>query len=597
MPNRKTAKIHNWKAFLFSEDHTASNFHDDVGLFQLFRTWRRYFLIFVLGFITVIAVGLGLDNVFNLGNVPMGLGILCMSAMVAVTLLKVVRAQEVSLAYELATCGLIVFATTAAAYSNGILPMVLFSATVVCYYMLLPVRYALGVSLGAFALNSAAMFASVHPFESALYVRVVAEAAMVLPVLHFYVCLTNFLASNYSEVLSARTRFLNTISHELRSPLNGLTGLLHLTEELNTSDSIADRALMAQNLQRMGKLQRHLTDIISNTLDLNQIKAGKLMMRAEQFDWTDLVENAAETYRAACEEKGLLLVCNIDPGICGKHIESDSLRIRQILFNLIGNAVKYTEQGRVCVAAVLRCKPNAESTLRLEVLDTGTGIPEARQRDVFVEFAQLHDGLEYRARGTGLGLSLVRELAQGLGGQCGFASAEGVGSQFWVELPVKAVTPAATAASGAALTPAAGSGAGGNNEANALKGLRVLVVDDENINRQVICNILERRGVETIQASNGREALDLAAGLPQPVDIILMDIQMPVMDGLQALPKIRALPGWGRVAAICISGAIVESDANDPLQHGFDEMLAKPIAPSNLLAKAGYYSLLNKMAA
>lgn len=582
-------RIENWKQFLFPHDHENFLGNEETAVLRFVKDWRRRFLVFMLVLCTVICFVLALDNYINQNHPLYGLFLVGMAAVMALQAFRVLRKKGSLFSAQLTVSFLAMAGTTSGAAANGILPLIFFAGVVVCYYMLLPVRYALGFSVATFIANTVALSVSPELFNQAIYSRVGLQALIVLPALHFNACLTIWLLSFYASMLSSRTHFISTVSHELRSPLNGMTGLIHLTREMLNSSDPAERQKVDQNLQRVSELQEHLSEIIGNTLDLNQLKGGKLKIHLEPIELKPFMESATHTFQAACEEKGIALVCDVVQGKAGELIEMDSLRLRQILFNLIGNAVKYTEQGKIRVEACLRKEYQADEILRLDVFDTGIGIPVHLQHMVFEEYSQLSALVKYRANGTGLGLSLVRELVSALGGTCGFNSTEGVGSHFWVMLPTRSLEQKE-------ISPTS------NDTVNAvspqfsdLQGLRVLVADDEPINRQIISKVLSKRGVETVLAANGKEAFDLAKASASAFDMLIMDLEMPVLDGGQALAKIRELPGFERIPAICITGAVFESETSDPLDHGFDEYLSKPVKPDTLLSKVCYQSLIHKM--
>lgn len=590
MTKYRDHRIENWKQFLFPHDHENFLGNGETAVLRFVKDWRRRFLVFMLVLCTVICFVLALDNYINQHHPVYGLILIAMSAVMAHQAYRVLRSQGSFFSAQLTVSFLAMAATTSGAAANGILPLIFFAGIVVCYYMLLPVRYALGFSVATFIANTVALSFSPELFNQAIYSRVGLQALIVLPALHFNACLTIWLLSFYASMLSSRTHFISTVSHELRSPLNGMTGLIHLTREMLASPDPSEREKVDQNLQRISELQEHLTEIIGNTLDLNQLKGGKLKIHPEPIELKPFMESATHTFQASCEEKGIALVCDVVQGKAGELIEMDSLRLRQILFNLIGNAVKYTEQGKIRVEACLRKEYQADEILRLDVFDTGIGIPAHLQHMVFEEYSQLSHISEHRANGTGLGLSLVRELVSALGGTCGFNSTEGVGSHFWVMLPTRTVGISEL-----------GSGnstdlvQGVSPQFSDLQGLRVLVADDEPINRQIISKVLSKRGVETILAANGKEALDLARAATQPFDMLIMDLEMPIMDGSRALGNIRQISGFEKTPAICITGAVFEFSEGDPLDFGFDEYLSKPVKPDTLLSKVCYQSLMCKM--
>jgi CheY-like chemotaxis protein/anti-sigma regulatory factor (Ser/Thr protein kinase) len=309
-----------------------------------------------------------------------------------------------------------------------------------------------------------------------------------------------------------------------------------------------------------------LAELLNDVIDFSKIEAGRLEMAAEPLDPRALVEGVARLLRPQAEAKGLAL--EVEAGAELGWVRADPVRLRQALFNLIGNAVKFTLKGQVLIRANLR--PGADGpVLRLEVADTGVGIPEAVQPRIFQRFDQGDASTTRRFGGSGLGLAITQRLAEMMGGAVGFASTEGVGSVFWLEVaapPAEAVTPEAEVAGA------------------YLDGLRVLVVEDNSTNRMIATKLLENLGASVETAADG--LLGVEAAGRGAFDLILMDVQMPGIDGLEAARRIRALGGaLATIPIVALTANVLSHQRQTYLEAGMDGVVGKPISPSSLLAE------------
>ncbi|HLY80328.1 MAG TPA: ATP-binding protein [Caulobacteraceae bacterium] len=357
----------------------------------------------------------------------------------------------------------------------------------------------------------------------------------------------------------AKSRFLANISHEIRTPMNGVLGVLHLIEAEPAEDE--RRRLVSQALAAgVG-----LSDLLNDIIDFSDGEAGRLTLAAEPIDPTDQLAHVVAMFRPLAEAKGVAL--EVEPAADIGWVAADPARLRKLFFHLVSNAVKFTHQGRI--RARLAAAGTGEARrLRLEVEDTGVGIaPEARA-DVFQHFTQADSSVTRRYGGPGLGLAVTRRLAELMGGTVDFSSRPGEGSTFWVEI----AAPAA-AAPGAPLEP---------DDGGWLAGVRVLVVEDNPTNRLVATRMLGQLGADVKTADNGAEGV--AAMEAEDFDLVFMDIQMPVMDGVEATKRIRALPGPKRLAPIIATTANVMPDQLASYRAcGIDGVVAKPISPAALL--------------
>jgi PAS domain S-box-containing protein len=358
----------------------------------------------------------------------------------------------------------------------------------------------------------------------------------------------------------AKAAFLANMSHEIRTPMNGVMGVLHLLKSETLSEE--GRRMLEEALS-CGQM---LAELLNDVIDFSKIEAGRLEMSPEAVEPRALIEGVARLLRPQAEAKNLKLVVDVDPAV--GWVVSDPVRLRQALFNLVGNAVKFTLKGQVTIRASLRPGPLTQM-LRLEIADTGVGIPEAVQPRIFQRFDQGDASTTRKFGGSGLGLSITQRLAQMMGGGVGFASTEGVGSVFWLEVSA-APSEAAIAAE--------------ETEDDWLNGLRVLVVEDNATNRMIATKLLEKLGAVVETAADGYLGVE-AAGRGA-FDLILMDVQMPGIDGLEAARQIRAM--GGAVAAtpiVALTANVLAHQRTAYLEAGMDGVVGKPISPTALLSE------------
>jgi PAS domain S-box-containing protein len=355
----------------------------------------------------------------------------------------------------------------------------------------------------------------------------------------------------------AKASFLANMSHEIRTPMNGVMGVLHLLKSEQLSD---DGRKMLDEALSCGQM---LAELLNDVIDFSKIEAGHLELSNEPIDAGELAEGVARLLRPQAEGKGLTLNVEVDPSV--GWVLADPVRVRQGLFNLLGNAVKFTLKGSVS----LRCRPAAPGRLRFEVEDTGVGVPKAAQPRIFQRFDQGDASTTRRFGGSGLGLAITQRLAEMMGGDVGFTSVEGKGSTFWLEIDAApAAAPTATAEVGEAL----------------LDGLRVLVVEDNATNRMIVTKLLEQLGAVVDTAADGLLGVEAAAR--GRFDVILMDVQMPGIDGLEAARRIRRLGGAAAAAPIvALTANVLSHQRTAYLEAGMDGVVGKPISPPVLLAE------------
>lgn len=365
------------------------------------------------------------------------------------------------------------------------------------------------------------------------------------------------------EASEAKSSFLARISHELRTPLNAVLGYAQI---LQKSRNLAD-----QEQQYVGTMYRsghHLLNMINDILDISKIESGKLDLIEVDFNLPELLQDLQSMFNLKCKEKGITLVTDYQDPLPGA-VVGDPNKLRQILINLLGNAIKFTSAGTV----TLRLRHTGTYDLVFEVQDTGPGIPQESLETIFMPFQQVKGKYQ---EGTGLGLAISRKLTELMGGSIQVNSVLGQGSTFRVAVPLRAST---AVFSGSRQHPKQISGL--SNDIT----YRILVVDDVPPNREVARVMLEAIGFEVVEAENGQLAVD--AYKEKPFDLILMDIIMPVLDGIGAMLAIRALPDGKTVPIIALTASGFEGKNVELKRQGFTEYVRKPFYEPDLLELIG----------
>ena len=375
----------------------------------------------------------------------------------------------------------------------------------------------------------------------------------------------------------AKSEFLANISHELRTPMNGVIGMLDIALDHELSGELVEQLQTAQHCTHS------LLSLLNDILDLSKIEAGKMTLEKIPFDVRAVVAECIKAHQPKAQENSVELRSEVSPGV-PREIVGDPLRIRQILSNLVSNAVKFTEHGTVALRMDGEFERGSEFTLRFTVEDNGTGIPADKLLYIFDEFTQANGSVSRKYGGTGLGLAITRRLVELHGGEIKVTSELGRGAVFTVQLSCEAVMPGVATPHIAVPAPAMLQPGSSNSTA------RILVVEDNQVNQKVVTAVLRKRGFHIELANDGQEALAKLENC-EAFNLVLMDVQMPVLDGLEATRLIRKESRWKSLPIIAMTAHAMNGDKERCLEAGMSGYISKPVHPSLLLSTVDEFLL------
>jgi signal transduction histidine kinase len=380
----------------------------------------------------------------------------------------------------------------------------------------------------------------------------------------------------------AKSEFLANISHELRTPMNGVIGMLDIALDQPLTPELAEQLHTAQSCAYA------LLCLLNDMLDLSKIEAGKMSLEKIPFDLRALLADCIKAHQPKATENSVVLRADVSPDL-PREIAGDPLRVRQIIANLLSNAVKFTEHGSVDVRVGGKHISPDQFQLEITVEDSGTGIPADKLLSIFDKFAQANGSVSRKFGGTGLGLAITRSLVELHGGDVRVQSELGRGTTFTVTLLCDTEVAGGAAPEAArAATPIAGgapiaAGASGS-------GVRILVVEDNHVNQKVVTAVLRKRGFSIELANDGQEALNKLEKCAA-FDLVLMDVQMPVLDGLEATRLIRRESRWKGLPIVAMTAHAMNGDKERCLEAGMNGYISKPVQPSLLLSTVDEFLL------